>query len=618
MKIAHLVQFNSWRNAMGTLMLVALVAVSAGLAVGIFVMILLYTNKSDECGSAPRMNVCWKPLLELSRGFPFSQQHVAPFLQAATDATLTMNVLPTMSSVPAGAYDYPSEVITLVAKMATVTTQTQIDEVIFFDGKVNIALGILVTMMLGYGQSIDEMLWHTFGETSAVHDSGVAVWKNKLLNSRIRPTTVIQELYPEESFVINNGIEVFGKHFQALVRVMPHSEYPSGSSCVCQAIDEYLTALWPELELVQAGVPVAFDVSTTPVVLTNSFMTHIPITGVANPSTSGYTAATLNTRCGETRLEGGMHFTPAVPAGRALCAGMGSATAAQTKKLLPGVTEGTATARAAIGATSPCEATCCANATECGTAEQLACAAGCTGVWDMPWFDVVDARMQVFGLENRTTATTTVAPYFQVDRNHIGVLGIFSALVPEILKTETIFQFRVTNTVDNILWNSVAANSANILAMHFGQSHEPQEPTIRSGQTTTDARIVTAIHALAASLPLLLPASQGDFEASLSYALLSPTIGFENSLTTACGAPEAHATVFNSSCLVMWYDAQAPSPAALGQTIAYELMYFKVRDGWNSIGTDDGCDAGSHFCLNYADVTSYDPESGACLDESLD
>ena len=518
------------------MLIMALVAVSAGLAVGLVIMAVLCTNKSDECGSAPKMNVCWKPLLELSLGFPFSQQHVAPFLQAATDSTLTMNVLPTMSSLRRGAYDYPSEVTTLVAKMATVSTQAQIDEVTFFDGKLNIALGILVTTMPGYGQSVDEMLWHSFGETSAVHVSGVTVWKNKLLNSRIRPTTVIQELYPEESFVINNGIEVLGKHFQALVRVMPHSEYSSGSSCVCQAVDEYLTALWPELELVQAGTPVAFNASTTPVVLPNSLMTHIPITRVANPPTSGYTAATINMRCGETRLEGGMHFTPAVPAGRALCMGMGAATAAQTKKLLPGVTEGTTTASAAIGATSPCEATCCANETECSTVEQSACAAGCMGVWDIPWFDVVDARMQALGLEDRTTATTNIAPYFQVDRNHIGVLGIFSAVVPEILKTETILQFRVTNTIDNILWNSVAANSANILAMHFGQSHEPQEPTIRSGQTTTNARIVTAIHAVAASLPLLLAATQVAFEASLGYALLSPTIGFESSLTTACGA----------------------------------------------------------------------------------
>ena len=39
-------------------------------------------------------------------------------------------------------------------------------------------------------------MFHSFGETSAVHDAGVAVWKNKLLNSRIRPTTVIHRSSP--------------------------------------------------------------------------------------------------------------------------------------------------------------------------------------------------------------------------------------------------------------------------------------------------------------------------------------------------------------------------------------------------------------------------------------
>ena len=44
-------------------------------------------------------------------------------------------------------------------------------------------------------------MFHSFGETSAVHDAGVAVWKNKLLNSRIRPTTVIHRaLHPDDSF----------------------------------------------------------------------------------------------------------------------------------------------------------------------------------------------------------------------------------------------------------------------------------------------------------------------------------------------------------------------------------------------------------------------------------
>ena len=118
-----------------------------------------------------------------------------------------------------------------------------------------------------------------------------------------------------------------------------------------------------------------------------------------------------------------MHFTPAVPAGRALCACMGSATASKIKTLIPGVTDGSTTVRGAISSTPPCQATCCAEATECPAANQTACAANCTDARDMPWYDIVGARVVALGLPDRTTATKTAAPFFQADRNHIVVVG---------------------------------------------------------------------------------------------------------------------------------------------------------------------------------------------------
>ena len=72
------------------------------------------------------------------------------------------------------------QVNAVVGKMSNLVTQQQIDEVTFFDGKVNIAIGIIATLLLGYGQTVEEILLHSVGETIAVHDSGVAVWKNKL------------------------------------------------------------------------------------------------------------------------------------------------------------------------------------------------------------------------------------------------------------------------------------------------------------------------------------------------------------------------------------------------------------------------------------------------------
>ena len=70
-----------------------------------------------------------------------------------------------------------------------------------------------------------------------------------------------------------------------------------------------------------------------------------------------------------------MHFTPAVPAGRELCAGMGTAITAVVKTLVPGVVEGTTTIRGGLGSTSACGATCCAAEAECLAEEQAACAA---------------------------------------------------------------------------------------------------------------------------------------------------------------------------------------------------------------------------------------------------
>jgi hypothetical protein len=594
-------------------------AAAAGIPLGVLLANRSCSTSTAIHSSSTSMNTCWKPLLEMDgRGFLFAQQHVAAFLQASTDATLVMNTMPNMSlAVATGAmYDYPAEVTTLVGKLAAVNTQAQKDEITFFDGKLNIALGIIGTLLLGYGQSIEEIIFHSFGETTSVYDSGVAVWKNKLLNSRIRPTTVIQQLYPETQYTINDGITVPGKYFQALVRVMPHSEYPSGSSCVCQAIDEYLTDLWPELTLSTAGTPVTFNAGTTPVVLPNTQMPAVPLTGAVNPLTSGYTAGSLNARCGETREEGGMHFTPAVPAGRTLCAGMGSATAAKIKTLIPGVTAGSTTVRAAIDATAPCEATCCAALDACNSTESALCTAKCEHTWALPWFDVVDTRMKAFGLPDRATATTMMAPFFQADRNHLVIVGMFGSFVPSILKSETIFQFRYTNTVDNMVWNSFAANSVDLKVFKYGQSKDAADPIVRSGKTSSDARVVTAIHATAAGLLLLLPQAEADFRASLGYGVLMPTIGFESSLVTACGATNSAATIFDANCLKSWYQLSV-GPARLGQIIAYELMYYKVRDGWNSMGTDGSCNAGAHFCHRYADITGYNPENGACLKETL-
>jgi hypothetical protein len=159
-----------------------------------------------------------------AKGSAFAQRHVAAFLQDATDSMLVMGSLPPMSRAYADqvTYDYPSMVETVIAKMSSLVTQTQLDEVAFFDDKVLISSETSKTL-LAYGQTFEELALHTFGQSAAIYDSSVAVWKNKLQNSRIRPTTIINAMYPERRFTIHQNISLLGKHFQSLIRTMPHS-----------------------------------------------------------------------------------------------------------------------------------------------------------------------------------------------------------------------------------------------------------------------------------------------------------------------------------------------------------------------------------------------------------
>ena len=141
------------------------------------------------------------------------------------------------------------------------------------------------------------------------------------------------------------------------------------------------------------------------------------------------------------------------------------------------------------------------------------------------------------------------------------------------------FQTRFTNLVDQLVWNAFASNSDRLQALLFGSAtHRGVEPLVRSGHTSTDAKVVTAIHAIAAALPFFLPEAAGAFCAAPAPCfLLRPTIGLEPRLAAKCGSPldgypgvpmadfdpeGGEWAVFppeKAECLVAWH-AEAASP----------------------------------------------------------
>ena len=112
------------------------------------------------------------------KGFAFGQRHVAAFLQGATDSMLVIGTLPPMSRAQADQATY-NDYPVMVKRSHThhIDVQHHCTCHPHHAGK-HTVVGKMATLLLGYGQTTDEIVLHSVGETIAVHDSGVAVWKN--------------------------------------------------------------------------------------------------------------------------------------------------------------------------------------------------------------------------------------------------------------------------------------------------------------------------------------------------------------------------------------------------------------------------------------------------------
>lgn len=116
------------------------------------------------------------------------------------------------------------------------------------------------------------------------------------------------------------------------------------------------------------------------------------------------------------------------------------------------------------------------------------------------------------------------------------------------------------------MWSCIAANSADIKTIRFGRGKSGADPILRTGQVSTDARIKTAVHALGAVIPWVVPNGEDAFKATNPYNMMTPTIGFEVSLISQCGAINDYSVEWSDSlenCLRSWYEAD-PSPSRMG------------------------------------------------------
>eukprot|EP01084_Bolivina_argentea_P250593 419936_1 len=195
-----------------------------------------YKPKS-ECNS-------WVPLLETDhRGFFYRHSHVTPHIGIKGKKYL----LDEYVQAEAPQYNYEKEATDLILRLRRLANDDYQKAVVeFFDNKLNVRNFIFENILAKYNNQVtmEKMIAFSIGISFAEHEAILQAWNQKVYYDRIRPTTVIQRWGDKKIETYGGpyqGVKTIkAKYFEPYIRVMPHSEYPSASACICKAYQEFM------------------------------------------------------------------------------------------------------------------------------------------------------------------------------------------------------------------------------------------------------------------------------------------------------------------------------------------------------------------------------------------
>lgn len=269
---------------------------------------------------------CWQPLLEHDTdGFLFRQEHVTPHIGFTAKSFFVGDEKICARTALASNFDYDYEVeAELVRQRTADLNETEKVEIEMFDNKLTSIARFWTNQNLAKNISLDsfDFLLMQGATITVVYEAIIQAWRVKVLTDRIRPTTVLQSMYRDETITSYQGPPagsagpILGQEWQPYLRVMPHAEYPSGSSCICKAFARVATLFKGNDIVADIGEPA---VRTMPAGTSNVEKNFPP-----NDVTLSFnTWDEIAERCGVSRLNGGMHFTAAVPDGEVMCEAIG-------------------------------------------------------------------------------------------------------------------------------------------------------------------------------------------------------------------------------------------------------------------------------------------------------
>jgi hypothetical protein len=145
-------------------------------------------------------------------------------------------------------------------------------------------------------------------------------WKEKIKFDLVRPTTVIHRLGSRRirTWAVGGVQEFEARDFEAYNRVMPHSEYVSGSACLFESQKDLVNGYLTAIGLDPTSFPIAFPTMGV------GSSTVEPGVVPAQPITLEYPNVNIMAEVGGiSRLNGGMHFDASVSGAQKLCSGIG-------------------------------------------------------------------------------------------------------------------------------------------------------------------------------------------------------------------------------------------------------------------------------------------------------
>lgn len=290
----------------------------------------------------------WQPVLETDkRGFFFRQEHVVPQLSQTMMFSLTRKQANKRRVKPL--YKYKNAMAGKENKQDLISIKRYAREVFnrsaqlterervmaeFFDNKIksfdtdrnpggalSIAAALrFVVLPSIFDWSMDDDIIYGMSANMLTMDSVTLSWREKVRHDNVRPTgQTMKHIFGEKQVNVWGGpeqqtVSIRPEEWQPYIRTMPHSEYPSGTACLCSALVEeaYKTTNGRDDIPFSVTIPQGSSKFYPGKVPSKDFKINIP------------SLSKWKSICIRSRLFAGVHFRPSLSAGKNLCKGIGS------------------------------------------------------------------------------------------------------------------------------------------------------------------------------------------------------------------------------------------------------------------------------------------------------